>query len=41
LKSPKDYAPGTKMSFALKKASDRANVILYLRENNDNPPPLP
>lgn len=41
LKNPKDYAPGTKMSFALKKASDRANVILYLRENNDNPPPLP
>lgn len=41
LKNPKEYAPGTKMSFALKKASDRANVILYLRENNDNPPPLP
>jgi len=41
LKNPKDYAPGTKMSFALKKASDRAAVMLYLRENNDNPPPLP
>ncbi len=41
LKSPRDYAPGTKMSLALKKASDRANVILYLREMNDNPPPLP
>ena len=41
LKNPRAYAPGTKMSFALKKASDRANVILYLRENNDNPPPLP
>ena len=41
LKNPKEYAPGTKMSFALKKASDRANVILYLRDNSDNPLPLP
>ena len=42
LKSPKDYAPGTKMTFAgLRKASDRAEVILYLREYTDNPPPLP
>lgn len=31
LHSPKDYAPGTKMSFAgLPKAEDRANVIAYL-----------
>lgn len=31
LTSPKNYAPGTKMSFAgLPKASDRANVIAYL-----------
>ncbi len=42
LKSPKDYAPGTKMTFAgLKKPSDRAEVILYMREYTDNPPPLP
>lgn len=42
LASPRDFAPGTKMTFAgLKKASDRAEVILYLREHNDNPPPLP
>jgi len=42
LKDPKDFAPGTKMTFAgLKKASDRANIILYLRGQNDNPPPLP
>lgn len=42
LRSPRDYAKGTKMTFAgLKKASDRADVILYLRENTDNPPPLP
>ena len=31
LTKPKDYAPGTKMSFAgLKKISDRANVVAYL-----------
>jgi cytochrome c len=31
LTSPKDYAPGTKMTFAgLKKIEDRANVIAYL-----------
>ncbi|MBO6519087.1 MAG: cytochrome c family protein [Rhodospirillales bacterium] len=42
LKSPRDFVPGTKMTFAgLKKASDRAAVLLYLRENHDNPPPLP
>lgn len=42
LKNPRDYLPGTKMTFAgLKKASDRAAVLLYLRENHDNPPPLP
>ena len=42
LASPKAYAPGTKMSFAgLKKAEDRAEVVAYLREHGDNPPPLP
>lgn len=42
LASPKAFAKGTKMTFAgLKKASDRAAVILYLRGQNDNPPPLP
>lgn len=42
LKSPRDFVSGTKMTFAgLKKASDRAAVILYMRENTDNPPPLP
>ncbi len=31
LKRPKDFAPGTKMSFAgLKSESDRANIIAYL-----------
>lgn len=31
LTSPKDYAPGTKMSFAgLRKIEDRANLVAYL-----------
>ncbi len=39
---PKDYAPGTKMSFnGLKKASDRAALILYLRSLSASPKPLP
>ena len=41
LANPKEYAPGTKMSFAgLKKVQDRANVIAYMRQFADNPPPL-
>lgn len=39
---PKDYAPGTKMSFAgISKPEDIANIIAYLRELSDNPQPLP
>ena len=42
LTSPKGYAKGTKMSFAgLKKASDRAAIILYLRSLSASPKPLP
>jgi len=42
LTSPKDYAKGNKMTFAgVKKASQRAAVILFLRSNSDNPLPLP
>ncbi len=42
LASPKDFAPGTKMSFAgLKKPEDRANLIGYLRSLSDSPAPLP
>jgi cytochrome c len=42
LAKPKDYIPGTKMSFAgLKKTSDRANMIAYMRTAADNPAPLP
>lgn len=38
LKSPKAFAPGTKMTFAgLGSAEDRANLILYLRENGGGP----
>ena len=35
---PKDWIKGTKMSFAgLKKAKDRASVILYMNENTNSP----
>ncbi len=38
---PKDWIKGTKMTFAgLKKAKDRAAVILYMNENTNNPLPL-
>ena len=39
---PRRYVPGTKMSFVgIKDDQERADVIAYLRENSDNPPPLP
>ncbi len=42
LKRPKDWAPGTKMSFAgLKKPEQRAAVIAYLRSLSDSPAALP
>lgn len=42
LTKPKDYAPGTKMSFGgLRKPGDRANLIAYLRSFSDSPAPLP
>ena len=38
---PKDWVKGTKMSFAgLKKAKERAAVILYMNENTNSPLPL-
>lgn len=41
LLKPRNFAKGTKMTFAgLKKDSDRANVIAYLRSLSDNPAPL-
>jgi len=42
LKSPKDFAPGTKMTFAgLSNPQDRADVIAYLNSQSDAPKPLP
>lgn len=42
LKSPKAYAPGTKMAFAgIAKPEDRAAVMVYLNSKSDSPLPLP
>jgi cytochrome c len=42
LTSPKNYAPGTKMTFpGFPKTQDRADVIAFLRTQSDNPIPLP
>ncbi|MEZ5757935.1 MAG: cytochrome c family protein [Emcibacteraceae bacterium] len=42
LNSPKDYVPKNKMAFAgVKKDTDRASVILYLRSLSDAPHELP
>ncbi|MCC7017047.1 MAG: cytochrome c family protein [Rhodospirillales bacterium] len=42
LKSPKDYAPGNKMTFiGLPDAVERAAAIAYLRTLSDSPKPLP
>ena len=37
-----NYIKGTKMAYVgLKKASDRANLIVFLRSLSDTPKPLP
>lgn len=42
LYKPKDYIPGTKMGFAgVKRASERANIIAYMRSLAATPAPLP
>jgi cytochrome c len=42
LRAPRDYMPGTSMSYAgIRDPEDRANVIAYLRSMDDDPPPLP
>ena len=42
LTRPKDWAPGTKMSFAgIKKPGQRADLIAHLRSLSDNPAALP
>ena len=39
---PKKFMPKTKMAFAgVKKATDRAALLVYLRQFADTPPPLP
>jgi cytochrome c len=42
IEKPQAAVPGTKMGFAgLKKAQDRADVLAWLRQQADNPVPLP
>jgi cytochrome c len=42
LTKPKEYAPGTKMSFpGLPKADERAALLRWLRDQSDSPVPLP
>ncbi|HEV7371132.1 cytochrome c family protein [Arenibaculum sp.] len=42
LYAPREYAPGTKMTYAgLKDDEDRANLIAWLRTLSPNAPPLP
>ena len=42
LYKPKEYIKGTKMNFSgLKKGQDRADLVLFLREQSDNPAELP
>ena len=42
--APLDYVPGTNMNVQIARVKDptqRANLIAYLRQNSDDPPPLP
>jgi cytochrome c len=41
LANPKDVVPGTKMTYSVPKASQRADVIAFLNSLADNPKPLP
>ncbi len=43
IENPNVFAPGTKMALfpGLPDAKQRADVIVFLRTKNDNPPPLP
>ena len=42
IKSPRDFAPGTKMTFAgIGKPEDRANLLAYLNSQGTSPLPLP
>lgn len=39
--NPKEFAPGTKMTLAVKSPTERANILAYLRTLSDNPKPFP
>jgi cytochrome c len=42
LTNPRLFAPGTKMTFAgLRRAQERADLLVYLNANGDSPLPLP
>jgi cytochrome c len=42
LENPQGVVSGTKMTFAgLSKPTDRADIIAYMRQQSDSPPPLP
>ena len=42
LANPKGFMPGTKMAFkGIKKETDRANLIVFMRQAHDSPPALP
>ena len=42
LYKPKQFVKGTKMNFAgLKNVQDRANIVLFLSQQSENPVPLP
>jgi cytochrome c len=42
VKSPRDFAPGTKMTFAgLGKPEERANLLAFLNSQTDSPLPFP
>lgn len=41
LAKPRDFAPGTKMSFSLRKEKDRADLLAYLRTLSASPVALP
>ncbi|HKX90930.1 MAG TPA: cytochrome c family protein [Sphingomicrobium sp.] len=42
LKSPKTFAPGTKMTFAgISNPQDRADLLAYLNQQSDHPQPMP
>jgi cytochrome c len=42
LEAPRRHIPGTTMTFAgIRRSSERADVIAYLRQQSDSPPALP